>query len=98
MSRGMKALALLLAASLVVGCDGPSAPTRAAASPTAPAPRSAPGYSTVVLQGVPHVRQKPDFCGEACVEMAARRLGKPIDQDAVFALSGLDPGLGRGVA
>ncbi len=51
---------------------------------------------TVVLQGMPFVEQKPDFCGEACVEMAARRLGKTYDQDSVFAMTGIDPALGRG--
>ncbi len=51
---------------------------------------------TVVLEGVPHVRQKPDFCGEACIEMAARRLGRTYDQDGVFAAAGVDPALGRG--
>src|SRR5579871_1873097 len=50
----------------------------------------------IVLDGVPHVRQRPDFCGEACVEMAGRRLGMTFDQDDVFAMTGLDPALGRG--
>jgi Peptidase_C39 like family len=52
--------------------------------------------TTVILEHVPWVKQRPDFCGEACVEMAARRLGKTYDQDAVFAETGLDPALGRG--
>ena len=52
--------------------------------------------STVVLKRVPHVKQKPDFCGEACAEMVLKRLGKPFDQDFVFDQSGLDPVLGRG--
>ena len=51
---------------------------------------------TKVLQGVPHVRQKPDFCGEACVEMAARFGGRQVNQDQVFDLTGIDPALGRG--
>ena len=42
------------------------------------------------------MRQKPDFCGEACLEMYLRRLGKGGDQDYVFDQSGLDPVLGRG--
>jgi hypothetical protein len=54
-------------------------------------------YTDVLIDGVPHVRQKPDFCGEACVEMATRKLGKPLSQDEVFNRSGLHPGLGRGV-
>src|SRR5262249_35637361 len=36
--------------------------------------------------------------GEACVEMALRKLGRPLSQDEVFNRSGLDPSLGRGVA
>jgi hypothetical protein len=52
--------------------------------------------ATVMIDDVPFVEQKPDFCGEACVEMASRRLGKTYDQDAVFAATGLDPALGRG--
>lgn len=50
----------------------------------------------VVIESVPHVRQKPDFCGEACAEMALRKLGVAIDQDEVFDRSGVDPALGRG--
>src|SRR5438874_7665526 len=52
--------------------------------------------ASVVIDGVPHVKQKPDFCGEACVEMWAKHLGKTYDQDAVFAETALDPALGRG--
>jgi hypothetical protein len=53
-------------------------------------------WQSVRIDGVPHVRQKPDFCGEACAEMYLRKLRVPFDQDAVFDLSGLDPVLGRG--
>lgn len=52
--------------------------------------------ATVILKGVPHVRQKPDFCGEACVEMAERFAGRSVTQDQVFDLAGIDPALGRG--
>jgi len=52
--------------------------------------------ANVLIRGVPHVLQKPDFCGEACAEMYLRKLGVPIDQDGVFDRSGLDPALGRG--
>ena len=51
---------------------------------------------SVQLTGFPFVRQKPDFCGEADVAMAMQRLGHPVDQDQVFALSGVDPAAGRG--
>lgn len=52
---------------------------------------------SVVLKGFTHVEQKPDFCGEAAAEMALRRLGREVSQDQVFARSGVDPALGRGV-
>jgi hypothetical protein len=41
----------------------------------------------------PHVLQRDDFCGEADVAMAFN--GK-ITQEQVFALTGVDPALGRG--
>src|SRR3954467_83659 len=50
----------------------------------------------VLIAGVPHIRQEPDFCGEACVAMALRKLGYDVDQRAVFDRAGLDPRLGRG--
>jgi hypothetical protein len=53
-------------------------------------------YFLGVIEGIPHVQQKPDFCGEACAEMVLRKLGSSIDQDDVFALSGVDPAEGRG--
>ena len=58
-----------------------------------------PGRETlpsVLIKDMPHVFQKPDFCGEACVEMYLKRLGYDISQDEVFNVSGLDPALGRG--
>jgi hypothetical protein len=54
------------------------------------------GYKDVLIEGVSHVRQKPDFCGEACAEMYLRKLGHDLDQDDVFNASGLDPAEGRG--
>ena len=42
------------------------------------------GYASVYIEGVPHVRQKPHFCGEACAAMYLRRLGQPVDQNYVF--------------
>ncbi len=51
----------------------------------------------VLIKGVPHIRQKPDFCGEACVAMCLGKLGrKEMNQDYVFNQSGLDPVQGRG--
>ncbi len=70
-----------------------------AAAPSEPAPAataSTLSWQAVLLEDAPHVRQRPDFCGEACVEMALRGLGHEVDQDQVFSLTGLDPALGRG--
>src|SRR3954468_8232108 len=53
-------------------------------------------YRDTLIKNVPHVKQRPDFCGEACVEMVLRKLGKKGDQDYVFNMSGLDPTFGRG--
>lgn len=53
-------------------------------------------FSTVLIRDVPFVRQKPDFCGEACAEMYLRKLKRDVDQDFVFDQSELDPVLGRG--
>ncbi len=53
-------------------------------------------YESVLIEDVPHVAQKPDFCGEACAEMVLRRLGSDLDQDDVFEAAGVDPSLGRG--
>ncbi|MDA1085801.1 MAG: C39 family peptidase [Verrucomicrobia bacterium] len=38
---------------------------------------------------VPYVRQKPDYCGEACVEMVSTFLDRPVSQDKVNELAGL---------
>ena len=51
---------------------------------------------SVTLTGFPHIKQKPDFCGEADVAMALQRLGHDVSQDQVFAATGLDPAKGRG--
>lgn len=39
---------------------------------------------------IPYVRQKPDLCGEACVQMVTTFLGRPISQDKVNEAGGLD--------
>src|SRR5437763_7114639 len=55
------------------------------------------GPPVVLIAGVPHIRQEPDFCGEACVAMYLKKLGYDVDQRAVFDRAGVDPRLGRGV-
>ena len=54
------------------------------------------GDRTVLVEGVPHFKQRQDFCGEACAAMYLNKLGKRYDQDAVFDASGVKPMLGRG--
>lgn len=58
--------------------------------------RTPTSQNDIVIRGVPHVRQKPDFCGEACAASWLRKLGRSADQDFVFDQSGLDPLLARG--
>jgi hypothetical protein len=74
---------------------GDAAPAVAPPLPVEPTV-AAPGLKTIRIAGMPHVRQRPDFCGEACLEMAAKRLGSKLDQNDAFAFTWLDPGLGRG--
>jgi hypothetical protein len=64
------------------------------ATPAASGPADT--YESVRIEGVPHVQQKPDFCGEACAEMWLRKLGHDIDQDQVFDRAGIDPLAARG--
>ncbi len=88
---GFGSLSLAAACGDVRTVDRPQGPAFTAI-PTPP-PAEA---RSVVLEGIPHVRQRPDFCGEACIEMAAKRLGLTYDQNGVFAAAGIDPALGRG--
>ncbi len=80
--------------------DRPRSPLAQSSAARAATPRSdlppPTEPATVVLPGIPHVLQKPDFCGEACVAAWLQRLGLDVDQDDVFNQSGLDPHLGRG--
>ena len=101
-TRTRRALLATLALVALAGC-GNSAPTAADPSsrpaPTevgAPFGDAAPDLPTVLVPGVPHVRQKPDFCGEAATEMVLRARGVALDQDAVFALTDMDPARGMG--
>lgn len=53
--------------------------------------------SEILIKNVPHIRQKPDFCGEACTAMYLQKLGyKEITQDDVFNLTEVDPHQARG--
>ncbi len=85
--------ALALGLALAACADRPTA-RPASADPTArPSPKA---YPSVLIGGVPHVRQKPDFCGEAAAASWLGALGLPADQDRVFDLSGMDPARGMG--
>lgn len=57
---------------------------------------TAPELASVLIPAVPHVHQKPDFCGEAATEMFLRSKGFSFDQDAVFGITGMDPARGMG--
>jgi hypothetical protein len=80
--RSARRSATLVLALLVLSCSYAAGPASSGAS--------------VVIKDVPHVQQKPDFCGEACVAMALNKLGYKVTQDHVFNLAGVDPALGRG--
>ena len=92
-------LPLLAGLALVAGCTPAPAPVRgdpSAAAASAPPTASPSHYASVRIDGVPHVAQKPDFCGEAVAAAYLTKLGQPYDQDVVFALSGMDPARGMG--
>jgi hypothetical protein len=50
----------------------------------------------ILIKNVPHMRQKPDFCGEACIAMYLQGLGHGVTQEDIFSLSDVEPVLGRG--
>ncbi|MEZ4297190.1 MAG: C39 family peptidase [Polyangiaceae bacterium] len=95
------AACLAAVTSLAACTTAPTSPPPPASPPAAESAApviagAAPDLPTVLVQGVPHVLQKPDFCGEAATEMFLRSRGVPLDQDAVFALTGMDPARGMG--
>jgi len=55
-----------------------------------------PAEKPVLIADIPHVLQKPDFCGEACIAMYLQKLGHSATQDDIFNLAGIDPALARG--
>lgn len=97
MTRG---LAIPIAALLLGGCSTPpTVPDMAAPAPPMTEMRidgPAPDLACVTIPNIPHVLQKPDFCGEAVTEMFLRAKGIAFDQDAVFGVSGMDPARGMG--
>lgn len=85
---------LALVATLLPGCREPVgvAPVQRAAQRTGPPT----AYRSTRIEGVPHVEQKPDFCGEAVAAAYLNGLGADWSQDDVFAVSGMDPARGMG--
>jgi hypothetical protein len=91
---GLCAAGVLLAD---LAADTPSTDTPPSkAVPPVARKKPVPKYSSVLIENVPHVKQKPDFCGEACAEMYLSRLGYPINQDDVFDQSDVAAESGRG--
>lgn len=94
------AFSLLLAGLTACGNGAQNAPDPAPnqtlGPPVADVSTAAPDLPTVLVPGVPHVLQEPDFCGEAATEMVLRARGVSLDQDGVFALAGMDPARGMG--
>jgi hypothetical protein len=84
----------LLLALTWAGCSQAQGPPGPSLTRTAEGPSKALG--SVLIGGVLHVRQKPDFCGEAVTESWLSALGMHVDQDQVFALSRMDPARGMG--
>ena len=82
-------LAAVLGAAIAAAC-GAGWVHRLGQAADADAPPS------ILIQNVPHVRQKPGFSGEACAAMALRKAGLSVGQDDVFNQSGVDPIHGRG--
>jgi hypothetical protein len=93
----MRFVLSVLCVALAAGCSGPGAVPAARPGASAVPEGRAAVYATTLIAGVPHVAQKPDFCGEAATEMVLRFRGSRIDQDGVFDLSGMDPARGMGV-
>ncbi|MBN2474929.1 MAG: C39 family peptidase [Pirellulales bacterium] len=98
--RLIVATPVVLAALIVAifGAAFPGQPKKADqdSSPKAADPAPSERLADVLIRDVPHIRQKPDFCGEACAAMFLRKLGQRVDQDYVFDCAGLDPMLARG--
>ena len=71
--RWLIVASLVVLAVAVIGVTVGSTPAEKEAppkaAPAAPSKEPAAAYKSVVIKDVPHVRQKPDFCGEACAAM-----------------------------
>jgi peptidase C39-like protein/uncharacterized protein DUF1570 len=93
----MRKLSFLVAAALALGaCREASGPGPSSSGPAFRA-NPPPALGPVLVDGVPHVEQAPDFCGEAAAASYLQKLGKPYAQEDVFDISGMDPARGMGV-
>lgn len=109
MRRRLLAVDLFVVVTVLLACQ-PLSARAAPLEPPVPAPETEPStvpaaakpakrrplYGDARIDDLPHVKQKPDFCGEACAAMYLAKLGYAIDQDDVFIQAGVDPELGRG--
>ncbi len=73
----------------------PVPPPTPTPTPTLPSKGPDTQNSANVLLKVDHVKQLPDYCGEACYSMAACYLGRPSSQEQVHAAGGKN--LSRGL-
>lgn len=89
----LPALLLTFAASIGLGVACERRAPEPLAVPLPPEQRP----KAVLIPNVPHVLQKPDFCGEAVAASFLRARGVDADQDDVFDASGMDPARGMGV-
>lgn len=96
LTLGVLAVLAAAAVAAVVRSAATGKPAGDPSAATARRSRPAGASKSVLIRGVGHIGQKPDFCGEACAAMYLRKLGQPVDQDYVFDCSGLDPMEARG--
>jgi hypothetical protein len=89
----LPAILLTFAASLALGAGCERRNAEPLATPLPPAQRP----KNVLIPNVPHILQKPDFCGEAVAASFILARGVSVDQDDVFDASGMDPARGMGV-
>lgn len=83
---------IIVTIAIPMACEAPQVTVGLQQARAAPKPK----LTSVRIGGVPHVEQKPDFCGEAVLASALQHRGHKVSQDEVFAHTGVDPALGRG--
>lgn len=95
--NAFRLLMVLPGALFGCGCSAASTANDLAVG-IAPLPRRTDpiALESVLIDDVPHVHQKPDFCGEAVVESWLHALGSKVSQDQVFDLSEMEPARGMG--